>query len=437
MDDSYDVVVAGAGIAGCTAATLLARQGLRVALLEAHRDPAHYKRLCTHYIQSSAVPAMRRLGIVERIEAAGGVRNRGAMWTRYGWVHEPSESTRREPHGYNIRRSTLDPMLRALAQEEPTLDFVPGAKVLGVLRDGDTITGVQVRTDAGEATVRTRLVIGADGKDSTVADAAGLTATELPNARFGYFATYRNVDLGDRNGLLWMDGLHMAYAFGNDDDTTVLAVMPLKERLTDFEGDREAALLASFASLPEAPDVSRAERITDVVGTRDYPNIIRRAIAVPGLALVGDAAMVGDPLWGVGCGFAFESGAMLADIVGPALGSGEGQDDALRRYGKAHSRRFAAHHKLTSDFSTGREPNLVERLLFSGAVTDPVVSEAFWTLGTRTGPPTTALRPNVLARAWWHGRPHRRRAAAAAASVAVPAQRHGSDDVVRQREQAG
>ena len=163
MKDSYDVVVVGGGIAGCTAATLLARQGLHVALLEAHRDPAHYKRLCTHYIQSSALPAMRRLGIVERIDAAGGVRNHGSIWTKYGWTHEPAASAGREPHGYNVRRSTLDPMLRALAQEEPTLDFVPGAKVLGVVRDGDPVTGVRLRTGDGETAVRSRLVVGADG----------------------------------------------------------------------------------------------------------------------------------------------------------------------------------------------------------------------------------------------------------------------------------
>ena len=52
--DRFDVVVVGASLAGCTAATLYARQGLSVALVESHRDPAHYKRACTHFIQSTA-----------------------------------------------------------------------------------------------------------------------------------------------------------------------------------------------------------------------------------------------------------------------------------------------------------------------------------------------------------------------------------------------
>lgn len=46
----FDVAVVGASIGGCAAATLLARRGLRVALIERHHDPNCYKQNCTHYI---------------------------------------------------------------------------------------------------------------------------------------------------------------------------------------------------------------------------------------------------------------------------------------------------------------------------------------------------------------------------------------------------
>ncbi len=51
-----DVLVVGGSLAGCAAAVLFARQGLRVTVLEQHRDPAFYKRACTHFVQASAVP---------------------------------------------------------------------------------------------------------------------------------------------------------------------------------------------------------------------------------------------------------------------------------------------------------------------------------------------------------------------------------------------
>lgn len=89
----YDVAVVGASIAGCTVATLLGRSGARVALLERRSDAASYKTICTHFIQPSATPTIERLGLAERIEAAGGIRNGFEMWTRYGWIVRDSEVT--------------------------------------------------------------------------------------------------------------------------------------------------------------------------------------------------------------------------------------------------------------------------------------------------------------------------------------------------------
>src|SRR5919204_3135210 len=83
--DRYDVVIVGASIAGCTAATLYGRSGLRVALLERSSDPQSFKRMCTHIIQPSAEPTIARLGLERELATAGGVRPAAALWTRWGW----------------------------------------------------------------------------------------------------------------------------------------------------------------------------------------------------------------------------------------------------------------------------------------------------------------------------------------------------------------
>src|ERR1700710_260269 len=88
----YDAVVVGASLAGCTTALLLARQGLRVALVEQRADPAAFKRVCTHYIQASAIPVLERLGLMEAIMAAGGVRSRSRVLTRWGWMQPPPDT---------------------------------------------------------------------------------------------------------------------------------------------------------------------------------------------------------------------------------------------------------------------------------------------------------------------------------------------------------
>ena len=87
--DSYDVVIVGAGIAGCTAARLYAQNGLRVALVERRSHIGDYKRMCTHFIQPSATPTIERLGLAALIEEAGGIRNSLDTWTRWGWICVP------------------------------------------------------------------------------------------------------------------------------------------------------------------------------------------------------------------------------------------------------------------------------------------------------------------------------------------------------------
>src|SRR3954471_22952887 len=109
----YDAVVVGASIGGCTAATLLARQGARVALVERHADPDFYKALCTHFIQASATPTIERLGLAETTGAAAGAGTGLEMWSRDGWVRpEPGPGYPHPRYGYDIRREKLDPMLR-------------------------------------------------------------------------------------------------------------------------------------------------------------------------------------------------------------------------------------------------------------------------------------------------------------------------------------
>jgi menaquinone-9 beta-reductase len=85
----YDAAIVGASLAGCTTAILLARAGASVALVEQRPDAAAFKRICSHFIQSSAVPTLQHLGLLGAIEEAGGLRAHARIWTRWGWI-EPT-----------------------------------------------------------------------------------------------------------------------------------------------------------------------------------------------------------------------------------------------------------------------------------------------------------------------------------------------------------
>src|SRR5262245_59531299 len=138
----YDVAIVGASLAGCTAAILLSRAGARVALIEKQPDPQAFKRMCSHFIQASAVPTIERLGLYEPILAAGGLRSRFHAWTRWGWI-EPTE--RQSAYCLNLRRSLLDPMLREKAANLAGVDLMLGERAERLLRDGDAFGGVALR----------------------------------------------------------------------------------------------------------------------------------------------------------------------------------------------------------------------------------------------------------------------------------------------------
>ncbi|MEU8464106.1 NAD(P)/FAD-dependent oxidoreductase [Streptomyces sp. NPDC029003] len=395
----YDVVISGAGLAGSAAAILLARRGARVALLERRSDPAAYKSLCTHSLTANAYPVLAELGLVPALEEAGAVRNEARWYTRWGWI-EPRAAPGGPalPYAYNVRRSVLDPMIRSRAAGTPGVDLLLGHQVSGLVREAGRTVGVRASTPEGEREIRARLVVGADGKESAVAKSARVGGRQYENGRFGYLAHFRNLPLPGGIGQTWFLEPDMAYAFPNDDGVTVLAVLPDKKRLPAFREDLESSFLAFVRALPEAPPVDSAERVSKITGTVNYP-LHSRVPTAPGLALIGDAALTGDPLWGVGCGWALQSARWLAEAVAPALTGGGDLDRSLARYARRHRRRLGGHQKLAADFATSRPFNPVERLMFSAAARDEALARHMYLFASRLIGPLRFLNPVAVAKA--------------------------------------
>ncbi len=402
-DERYDVAIAGASIAGCTAATFLARRGARVALVEQRPDPGAWKTMCTHFIQASATPTLERLGLAEQIEDAGGVRNGLEIWSRFGWVRpEPGDDFPYPRYGYDIRREKLDPMIRTLAAETPGVDLILGETVTGLVQNGRP-RGVRTRDrNRNEREIAARVVVAADGRESQLARMAGVRARVLPHGRFGYFAYYSGLPLVSRERtLFWFLDPDIAYAFPQDDALTLLAVFLTKDHQSWFKRDLEANFEGYFQGLPSAPDLTRATRESKILGRLELPNAQRPA-ARPGLAFVGDAAMSADPVWGIGCGWALQSAEWLAEEIGDALAAGAPDaavDAGLDRYRKRHRRRLLGHYLITSDYSTGRRFNPLERLLFATGARDARVAEGFYSFGSRSARPNDPAFARLVGRA--------------------------------------
>ncbi len=379
----YDAAIVGASLAGATTAIMLARAGARVALIEQRPDANAFKRVCSHYIQASAVPTLQRAGLLEPIERAGARRSSARLWTRWGWVAPTSGS--RVPAGVNLRRERLDPLVRAIAAETPGVELMLGHTVTELVRDGDAVCGVRAQDSHGDAlTLRARLVVGADGRGSRVAKLSGVRTRTVPHGRFAYGGYFEGPEPeGSPDASLWLLDPHMAACFPTDSGHVFYAAMPTMERLPEFRADPARALVEFVAAIPEAPPI-RASRLTEPVqGRIDMTNVAHVPTA-PGLALVGDAALAIDPLWGVGCGWAFQSAEWLSDSVAPALAGAEPLARGLKRYRRRHARGLRGHALLMYDYASGRKITAPERLLFSSAARDERLARTFEVFGTRS-----------------------------------------------------
>jgi 2-polyprenyl-6-methoxyphenol hydroxylase-like FAD-dependent oxidoreductase len=385
----YDAVIVGASLAGCATAIALGRSGASVALVEKQPDPAAFKRMCSHFIQASAVPALERLELLEPIIEAGGVRSRMRAWTPWGWIEAPPSKAR---EAVNLRRELLDPLLRETAVATPGVELMLGRTADRLVREGEAVRGVVVRDREGEETsLRAQLVVGADGRDSRIAELAAVKTKVSAHGRFAYGAYFDGPPaVADGASTVWMLDPHWAAAFPTDSGLTFYAAMPTKDRLPEFRDDPEGALVSFVGNIPEAPPIQASRLVSPVLGKIEMPNKVRVPVA-PGLALVGDAAMAVDPLFGVGCGWAFQSAGWLTDSVAPALRGEEPLQAGLTRYRRRHRRGLRGHATLINEYASGRKMTPGERLIFSAAARDRRVAEGFDAFGTRCIGPSRAF----------------------------------------------
>ena len=232
--DDYDIAIVGASVAGCTAARLFALRGARVALIEARPAIDAYKTVCTHFIQSSAMPTIEKLGLTPPLEARGAVHNSADFWTHdSGWIRASDDA----PHGYSVTRRTLDPILRELAAETPGVELLAGWSAVGLLGEGQP-AGVAIEDRKHERRdLKARLVVAADGRDSKLARWARVRGRIKPHGRFFYWGYWSGVRPATTRSKVWFLDPDCAYTFPNEDDLTIVLVAPHRERLGEFRAD--------------------------------------------------------------------------------------------------------------------------------------------------------------------------------------------------------
>lgn len=356
---AFDVVVVGGRCAGAPLAALLARQGLKVAVVERAQFPKD--TLSTHVFQAPGINFLKRLGVLDDVLATGAPPvsrinlRQEDLRIRFEFDPRPGDLG-----GFmSVRRFLLDPILLNAAAAAGAEVLMP-ARVVRLAWEGDRVTGVHV-SDAGgggERIVRARLVVGADGRNSTVADLTGARKYNVtPGERFGYWAFFADAQPSDELIYHRWDG-RFVIALPTDNGLYQVVLLPDARFLPEFRQDRAAAFLAhARACRPVADVLAGAHQEGKMLGMLRYECFFRES-AGPGWVLVGDAGQFKDPAPGQGISDAFRQTEALAPVIAGAVhGPPAALDAALRDWAAWRDRDAAEHHWLAADFgAAGQAP---------------------------------------------------------------------------------
>ncbi len=319
-----DVLVVGGGPAGSTAATLLARRGWKVLLLEKARHPRFH---IGESLLPMNMPILERLGVFEQVKAIG-VMKLGADFPVEGRDYNVFRFTRTlrpgAGHAFQVKREEFDQVLFEHARGEG-VDAREGIKVESVEFDaGGRPVVAHARDEAGRAlTVRMRFLLDASGRDTLLGAQLKLKRRNPRHSSAAIFSHYANVprrpgdDAGNvticrhAHGWIWLIPLRQGV-------TSVGAVCS-PDYLKQRRGESEAFLLQTLDSVPEVRERMRdARRIAPVHVTGNYAYDCARMHG-PGWLLLGDAYSFVDPMFSSGVYLAMNSAERGAEAVDAAL----------------------------------------------------------------------------------------------------------------------
>lgn len=317
---STQVVIAGGGPAGMFCGYLLARAGVDVIVLEKHKDFLRDFRGDT--IHPSTLELLAELGLLQEFlahphdkveEVAAEI---GKDRFRVGdFTQLPTQS---KFIAFMPQSDFLD-FIANEAEKFPTFHLFMEAEVTQLLARGRRIAGVRVRTPESEGDITANLVIGSDGRHSTVRSKAGLKVIDI-GAPFDVLWLRLPLENGDPHEPVARAVAGNFFIMLNRRDYWQCAMIIPKGGFADMKAEGIASFRARLRTLAGfARD--RAESITSLDEVKLLTVAINRLErwSRAGLLCIGDAAHAMSPVGGVGINLAIQDAVATANLLAPIL----------------------------------------------------------------------------------------------------------------------
>ena len=328
----YDVIIVGARCAGATLAAFLARAGgAHVLLVDKDALPSEYV-VSTHGISPAGMDVLDAVGVGDAVRAVTPPA-RVIRLNAEGTILDAQLPEGRAE--YCPRRERLDGLLQQAAVNAGA-ELRDRSQVTSLIRHGDRVSGVRVLQGGREWLFTAGLVVGADGRHSTVArlvEAQEYLGYDAQRAAYwGYWdaPTFWHTDAAYRFDMYFSHfGGETGVVFPTDHNQLLIGSWPSADRTASWRADPERTLCTVLASEPVIGPLLRQSRpVGKVRGTLKERFFFRTGVG-NGWVLVGDAGHHKDFVIGDGITEALLQARSLAAAIAA------GSDAELVRWWRA------------------------------------------------------------------------------------------------------
>jgi 2-polyprenyl-6-methoxyphenol hydroxylase-like FAD-dependent oxidoreductase len=323
--------IAGGGPAGMMLGFLLARAGVKVVVLEKHAD--FFRDFRGDTIHPSTLELMVELGLLDEfLKLPHQKVDRLTM--QFGDERlRVIDLTHLPTHCKYIALMPQWDFLNFLAargKKYRTFDLRMQAEATDLIEEGGRVTGLRARTTDGELLIGADLVVGADGRHSTVRDKAGLKSDDygapmdvlwfrLPKKPTDETETFGHIETGS-----------MMITLNRGDYWQCAYVIPKggidRIKAAGLEAFRQRVVFMSPFLADRVGEITSFDDVKLLSVTVDRLRQWWR----PGLICIGDAAHAMSPIGGVGVNIAVQDAVAAANRLAAPLKAGTGSDDDLR-----------------------------------------------------------------------------------------------------------
>jgi 2-polyprenyl-6-methoxyphenol hydroxylase-like FAD-dependent oxidoreductase len=369
---------------------LLARKGYRVLLVDRATFPSD--TVSTHVMHPLAVAALSRWGVLDRLAATGCPPISTYSFDFGSIIITGSAGTKDAPVAYCPRRTILDKLLVDAAREAGA-EVREGFTVDGLLMEDGRVVGIEGRLQSGErVTERASVVVGADGRNSLVAETVRPEQYhEKPPLVAAYYSYWSGLPMDGRFETYIRPNCGFAAAPTHDDLTLLITGWPYAQfeaNKKDIEGNYHKVidLAPNFAKR-----VRGAKREARFAGAA-LPNFFRKPYG-PGWALVGDAGYNKDPITAQGILDAFGDAERLARALDETFTRSRPFGDAMGAYQGDRDEHVLPMYTLTCQLATLQPPPPEMRQLLGAIHGRQKIMDGFVQMNAGTISPAEFLSP--------------------------------------------